>query len=632
MKRTLPFILVWTFGMLFTGSLAAAPLVQLTGPAEWKAWRVAGNWQWTGEWVGGAGTGTWQYAEVGDASWKNYRVDLSLRLDAATTRLEPKWEGDNFHSYRNHQNIAGYEAGLAVRKAGDEMYRIMFSLPFQEVMLWSSRGGFLQVVPLKMETGKVYQVTALAQGPHIEVTVDQQTVIDYWERHGVLTTGGVALALYEGTGVFSKVTVSSMPAFAGQVPMHVADLRFRDWKGARWAWDGNEPIFYVGNDCIGHQLKLVPGWRAQMNSWWHWLNYGTETFYQDKLTDFKVLEEGSKLRFLVVGTDKKEKTWLTGRCEVTVTYDPARGVYVHDTTSDLIIAEGHSLKVSHPVEFTDPVLFGHVGSASSHASWETPHPWSVYKHVSGKLYKLPHNHAGWYPGFGDPPWQQAKGGYLDPQGGFWALVGDPVANPVLSVQGSSAPGSEFYTELCGWAFDVHMRWYPVKSGGTLPPGTNTVKWRLTSVDGKQGDAWLKEAEFCAPGDLNKTLLLYTAGIGEPEKFNTVVKWATPFYMYPWGDGSLQDTTVGHGDKTSLRLVGPRSAGSVVGGSVFNDPVLKNTDYEVSVWVKMSAPSKAGVNNPDNRGRSKPNQQTGTEHCASGRQRPMRSQREGDYRP
>jgi len=84
---------------------------------------------------------------------------------------------------------------------------------------------------------------------------------------------------------------------------------------------------------------------------------------------------------------------------------------------------------------------------------------------------------------------------------------------------------------------------PIKGGGTLSPGTYTVKWRLTSV-GRSRATWLQEATFSPPGDLDKTLLLYTAGIGEPEKFNKVVKWASPFGEYPWGDGKLQDTTVG----------------------------------------------------------------------------------------
>jgi len=68
----------------------------------------------------------------------------------------------------------------------------------------------------------------------------------------------------------------------------------------------------------------------------------------------------------------------------------------------------------------------------------------------------------------------------------------------------------------------------------------------------------------------------------------VVKHASPFYEYPWGDASLLDATVGHGDATSLKLVGPGAAGASVGGSVYTEPVLPDTRYEVSVWVKTEA--------------------------------------------
>ena len=248
MKRILSLTITWMLSALLTGGVLAAPLARLDGPADWKDWRAAGQWQWIGNWIGGAGTNAWRYAEVGGASWKDYRVDLSLRLDIASSRLEPKWEGGGWvwSSYRNNENIGGFEAGLALRKKGSEMYRVMFSLPYQEVMLWSSRGGFLQVVPLKVEAGRTYEVTALVEGPHIKVAVDRRTVIDYWERNGVLASGGMALGLHEGTASFSKVSVNPVPAFRDEVPPHVANLHFRDWKGARWAWDGSEPIFFVG--------------------------------------------------------------------------------------------------------------------------------------------------------------------------------------------------------------------------------------------------------------------------------------------------------------------------------------------------------------------------------------------------
>ncbi|HEY3418472.1 MAG TPA: LamG domain-containing protein [Armatimonadota bacterium] len=570
---------------LFGGGSA---LAKLQTPPDLLKWKSDGLWGVTGDWFSTTGDPNWRCIQTGNAKWKDYQVDLSLRIDKATDRRNPRWEAGGWvwASYRNDVNIAGHEAGIVLRKGEKDYYRVMFSIPFQEVMLWSTKGGFLQVIPTKLDAGTVYQVSAAAQGPHITVSMDGKAVIDYWDRTAPLLTGGVALGVHEGAVSFSKVTVNALPAFTGAVPPHKADFHFRDWKGARWAWDGNEPIFLAGTDCNGHEVKLVPGYKPQLMIYWHWLNYGDEAFYCDKLKAFNIIGEGDTLHFEVVATDNKEKTWLTSRCEVTVRYDAAQNRYLYDQTSDLTLPEGHTLRVNHPLEFTDPCIHGHVGSASPQTTtWDTPHPWSVYKHVSGALQKHPHNHYSWYPGWGKPAWQEAKGNNLDPNGGFWALVGDPVANPVLSIQSSSVKDSTFYTELCGWAYDVHMRWYPVKSGQTLQPGIYTVKWQMTSVDGKQGDTWLQQATFCAPEDLEKKLLLYTAGIGHVEKFDTTAKWASPFYTYPLGDASLQDTTTGHTDKTSLKIDGPRSAASMVGGSVYSDPVLENTSYEVTAWVK-----------------------------------------------
>jgi len=547
----------------------------------------AADWQETDGWTGGKASGDWTYQAVKGPAGPDYTVDFDLRIDTSSTSRKGKWEGGGWvwANYQNDINIKGYEAGLVMRKKGKHFYRVMFSTPFQEVLLWSTRGGFLQVMPCKLETGKVYQVSASAQGPHVSVTIDGKKAIDYWDRTAPLPAGGAALGLHEGAAFFRNVRVTALPAFKGDIPPHRPNFRFRDWNGTRWAWDGAEPLFLV-QGCYGQEAKLVPGYKPQMNMYWYWISYSGDKFYANRLKAFNVKEEGDKLHFEVVATDKGKKTWLTGRTDVTLSYDTARHRYVYDHVSDLTIPDGHTLHFTYPLEFTDPVIMAHLGSASTHGKqWETPHPWSVYKHVTGKLYKVPHNHCNWYPGYNEPAYNAAKGQYLAPKGGFWAVVGDPVANPIFIVQDSSKPDSKFHTELCGWGFDVHMQWYPIKRGGTLQPGTYRVKWRLTSVDGKQGDAWLAQAGFCAPGDLNTELLVYTGGVGHVERFDKVVKHATPFYEYAWGDSSLQDATVGRGDSASLRLVGPRRADTTVGASHFMEGVAKDTLHEVSAWVK-----------------------------------------------
>ncbi|NCO34462.1 MAG: hypothetical protein AUJ92_00710 [Armatimonadetes bacterium CG2_30_59_28] len=587
MKLANPALICVTF-IAGTGILTPVSVVAARGAAtSWGGWTVPVNWQRDESWVGGAGDNLWSYATFGNEKRKDYAMECSLRIDTATERMEPKYEaGWVWTKYGNNAEVGGYEAGLVLRKQGDDFYRVMFSIPFQEVLLWSTRGGFLQVASFPLEVKKEYSVRAQCQGPHVTLAIDDKPVIDYWDRTCPILSGSVALGLHEGAAHFSSARVRQVPSVKGDAPPHKAAFHFRDWKGLKWAFDGSEPIFMYGGNCHGYDAKLVPGYKPQLSMYWYWINYGDESFYADKQTAFTVQEEAERLRFEISATDNKEKAWLTGKTAVTVTYDSLNNRYVYDHVSDLIIPDGHTLRLNHPVEFTDPVIHGHIGSASTQGEqWETPHPWSVYKHVSGKLYKLPHNHVSWYAGYGKPAWREAKGNYLDPKGGFWALVGDPVANPTFIVQDSSVKDSEFYTELCGWALDVHKRWYPVKPGGTLQPGTYTVKWQLTSVDGRQGNQWLQEAEICAPDDLDKRLLLYTGGVGHVERFDKAVKWANPFSEYPWGDASLQDTQVGRTDSTSLKLAGPRSAGATVGASNYSEPVLEDTLYEVSAWVK-----------------------------------------------
>ncbi|MHB9024578.1 MAG: LamG-like jellyroll fold domain-containing protein [Armatimonadota bacterium] len=564
-----------------------ALLFQWPAKAVGGASRTAGAWVEQDGWLGGQAGGEWTYRAINKTPASNHSVSFDLRIDTASACRTPAWESGGWvwanHGY--NRNIGGYEAGVLLRKRGEQFYRVMFSTPYQEVLLWSPRGGFLQVMPWQFETGTVYRISTAVQGPHVTVTIDGKPVIDYWDRTAPLATGGAALGLHEGAAFFRDIRVTSLPALTGAIPPHKANFQFRDWNGAKWAWDGNEPIFLL-TGCYGQEAKLVPGYRAQLNMYWYWINYGGDTFYANKLKDFTLKEEGDRLRFEIIATDKGEKTWLTGRTDVTLTYDAAKNRYVFDHISDLIIPDGHKLGFTHPVEFTDPVIMRHVASGSTQgAQWETPHPWSVYQHVSGALYKLPHNHMNWFPGYGEPAFRTAKGQYLAPKGGFWALVGDPVANPVFTVQNSSAPDSEFHTELCGWGYDVHMHWYPIKIGGTLGPGTYRVQWQLTSADGKQGDAWLAQAGFCPAGDMTKKLLVYTGGVGHQERFNKVVLHASPFGEYAWGDAALQDTRTGHGDSTSLKLVGPRSAATTTGASQYTEPVEANTLYEVSAWVK-----------------------------------------------
>ena len=547
----------------------------------------AEQWLERDGWLGGAPTGQWTYRSFGDAPGENYTVTCDLRIEHPARARGKGHGGGRFARYDNQADLPCYEAGVVLRRDKGQMIRFMFSSAWQEVLLWSSRGGILQVKPFALAANKVYAVRATAAGRQLVLTIDGKTVVDYWDTTAPLAGGTAALARNEGVSWFRNAKVQKAPAPVDPAPKHVARFAIRRWKNQDWGFDGDEPIFVIGKDSNGYEVKLVPGYTVQLYVFWHWLNYSTEAFYCNILKDMKVEQKGSTLVFVLTAEDKGNRKDLISRTRVSVTYDAAANAYRYDHVSELVVPPGKTLRVAHPIEFTNPACHNGVQSASTYGpQWPQPHPWSVYRHVDGKLHKLPHNHATWYPGFARPAARKAKAGYLKPDGGFWAMVGDPVANPVFSLQESARRAGEFYTELCGWGYDIHMRWKPVKKEEQLlKPGTYTIRWRMSSVDGKQGDAWLKEATILAISDPKATWLLYSGGVGHVERFDKKVLQASPFGEHPWGPGTLQDTTVGRTDTTSLRLDGPGLAASTAGGSQFTERFQKDTDYEVSCWVK-----------------------------------------------
>ncbi|MHB9023903.1 MAG: LamG-like jellyroll fold domain-containing protein [Armatimonadota bacterium] len=581
-------IVVLVVGLSILGvgiAYAEQPLAVLTGRQDWKAWNAGPAWRWKQAMVGGPGTGAWTYAEAGKADWRDYAVEATVLIDAPSDSKDPLVGdlGDLFAgthpatSYRNNAHVLGYEAGLVLRKGSGGFYRLMFSVPYQEVLLWSSRGGILQVSPCALKQGKPHRLRAAAQGRHITLEVDGKSVIDYWDRVTPALTGGVAIGLHEGTAYWGQIRINSLPAPKEGPPPHQPAFTFRDWHGNRWAWDRGEPLFYLQNDGRGYEMKLVRGYQPQL-----YLSWAYRSPYA-----FTVHQQGETLRFELTSTDK-DKTWPIYRTEVRVTYDAAKNAYVYDHNNAFIIPEGQVWRPGW-LEFASVQTHGAVGSASTRGrQWATPHPWSVWRHESGALYKMPHNHQYFYPGFyRDNSYVDVKGRgrNLQTDGGFWAMVGDPIANPVFQMLGSSINGTELTGQLVPWCYRLSLQWMPLKAGGSLQPGTHEVRWRMTSADGREGDRWFAQAGWYGASNLDKKLLVYTGGVGHVESFDKVVLWASPFNEYPWGRAEYQDTTVGRGDRTSLRLVGPVAAGRCCGPSVFTEMMEPGTRYEVSAWVK-----------------------------------------------
>ncbi len=538
---------------------------------------------------GAASDDTWNYSQAYMAPGKNFMLETTLRIDESSPELYPIEQNLRGADYNNQENIGGYEAALVMKKSGtNEKYRAMFSSGWKEVLLWSSEGGILAVKSYPFEKDQTYSISFTKQNDRLVVAVNGVTQINYEDLVVPIDVDSYSVGTKDGKVSFGRMATRKLKPAPFYVPStHQPNFSLRTWKDITWGFDGDEPIFALPNgEAFATELKLVPGYTAQMALEWYVQNWLDEPFRADVIQDIDVAEQGQKMVFTITSKDDNGRTDLTSKTKVTITYDEAKNAYVYDHESQLIVPTGASLHVGAPLDIADPVFLQSLPSGSTHGrQWPVTHQWGVYQNTDGNFYKQPLNHSDWYPGYGTQEYWDKGMHKMKSDGGTWAVVGDPVANPMIQI--NEAPGSSDYSALmCWYAYDLHFNWMP--GDGTpldLPEGTYTFKWSVTSLPGDEAVNRLNAASFATPGDLNLKWLLFTAGVGNVDRFDKTALRASPFGEFVWGDSSYQDTTVGKDDNTSLRLDGPDFVKTTAGDSQYTESFEPNTDYEISVWVK-----------------------------------------------
>lgn len=564
------------------------------GPAEPGAQTVAVAPPWDS---GGGEGGAWSYRPL--ACGADCTVEVTLRIEAPSGSGEPLHQLDRYAGYNRNEDMGGYEAGLSLRRGEAGQYRFMLSALFGEAVLWSSAGGILAVRPAPVAAGRALRLRASAEGPRLRLWIDGALVIDAWD--GALSEGGAALARKEGVSSFGVATATTAGASAVAAPAPLVSLRaprlaLRSWRGARWGFDGDEPIFALGGspaqaaayapgliEAIAYEVKLRRGEGAQVYLPLFMQNDGDALFRLSRLKDLQVTEEGERLAFTLLTEEESGRYGLRGRSDVTISF--VEGSYVWDVRSELTVPEGPGLLTAHPIDITDAGYYGVVLSGTPGWSWPVDYTHFVYQLESGALTRRPLNHVGFYPGYGTERWHAERMGYIKPDGGFFSLVGSPRSNPVLELR--EEPGRrQFDAGPCGLGYDLHLRWVPGgEPGAVVPPGTHAVRWRMRSAPALEADGWLARAGYATPGDLSLTWLLYTGGVGHVERFDKVVPQASTFGEYPWGLGALQDPAGGRGGGAALRLDGATFADAAAGSGRFTEDIPPGQDYEVSAWVR-----------------------------------------------
>jgi len=570
---------VMALGLLWLHGVARAALLDAPAPAALaKAFEATGpGWNSADTGYGGPADGNWSYALGGDASWSDYRANCRLRLVKPADKRNGMELGC-FAYFHALADLGGYEAALVVRhESAKRHYRVAVSSLWKEVILWRPTGGVVQVQSYPFETGRTYELSVACQGPHISVSVNGKELIDWWDTADPVLKGQVGIARKEGESYFASVKVDALARQTRSAPPHRPQFREYKWHGYRYFFDGNEPLFVLSNKNILDHMKFLPGYRPIMYTFNHITDWNR--FRPAKITESKVVETGRRLVLDVVAVDAETKSGIREATHLAVTYDAKSGMYVYDQTCTVDVPAEESDKVGKEWDHGDAVFLGGVGRSQTRDpdAFRALYQWSVFQADDGKYYKIPLNHNFHYLGK-----SSTNGGPLNPDGGIWVVLGDPIVSPVIKILGLPEGFSKVSCGHCWWAYDMHTMFHAKLVDDKVPAGQYVTKVRYMGMRAAEADKLLAAASFYQPDDLSVVIPVYTAGVGFTEPFDREVLLASPHQEHRIWAGVI-DNTVGYDDNNSLRLDGPTEAWTITGSSYFMTGYGKKN--LITAWVK-----------------------------------------------
>ncbi len=431
-----------------------------------------GEWKTDGGAIVATGTSApWTGMTAGESSWTDYKLSVRVTIRKPAPRADfpifhaeydrylsradfpPLCEHTGQYRYRFYAGEFdwGSDAAVLVRYLDrGQCYRVQLSTEYQEIILWHGMGGYLQVVPCKLEAGRAYKLDVLAQGSHLQVLLDGKKVIDYW--HDCLPTfaGGIGLAANNSTVAFQDMKVTQLPPAKSGPPPHQPRFASRLWRGLRWIFDGNEPILlmepdpnklggdYTSNVMMFHFVKLRPGYRPLYYTFVGARKNDTLTTKSLRdVRDIKTAGEGTeRLTFQFDGATS-DKSMLSRHTD-TLTFDRVRGSYRHDLDVDIEFPAEQSV---YALEFADPLTYNNKepGRGVKYRWLPAGHQWGVFINEDGGMVRHPISQS--LDLDKQNNWTTQKGH------SFWMLYPDRAVCPVWEHDISDEPT---YIGVCHW--------------------------------------------------------------------------------------------------------------------------------------------------------------------------------------
>ena len=503
--------------------------------------------------VGAGAQGQWSTRLLPGEQGPNQKVALKFNVQKSEGAPFSLPGGCSRWSFYWGETQPGWDFGVVLRfKDPLNFYRIQVSATRGQLALWDSTGAFLQIVPCAIKVNEPHTLEITARAAHFQVSIDGQSVMDYWDRTLPHTEGQVGLAVYKSTTSIESFAIEKVAADSTPMPPHKPNFHFV-LGDVPVLYDGNEPISYFTQNprekTLTHEaVKLKPGWRPT-----YYTAIGPDFGggigllpLVGKFPEAFKIEGGGETLTYSFATEKQgvARTDYT----VTVRFDATQGVYRYEYQGKLKVGDQPVANMSS-FEWLDPLCYNNrtAGPEVVHLWNPAGHRWNVYQGIGNAWQRYP------IVDFLEPYNNNkvASGKFRD------FLYPDPAACPAFEseIGWEQTKNRGAIISLCTWGYDYHHA--EVGDGITLPPGTERAfKMTLTAIlpeeagrifaESKLPDAIAKDAPKLIPFDPRGT------------SFAKTTTWQDPSATMVSAGGTL-DETVGHGDLASLRIEGPDRA-------------------------------------------------------------------------
>ncbi len=592
---------------------ALLPPVDALGP-------IPGN----GEWKVGQGalvaTGTakpWTIRTAGDATWGDYKVSAQVTIQKPGPKSDfpifhAEWDRylprewfpplcDHTGQYRFRYYAGefdwGSDAGVWFRYQDREnCYRVQLSNEYQEMILWHGIGGYLAVVPCKVEPGKAYKLEILAQGPHLQVLLNGKKKIDYWHECLPTLTGKIGVGAYQATAAFDNVSVAALPP-PPATPQHQANFSTRQWRGTRWIFDGGEPIVllekgrpqpepgYCTEMLSYYFVKLRPGYRPMYQAW-----VGVRPDYPESsgnalvgtVDDIATTGENSDELAITFNTAQLGGTMKAVNTD-TLTYDAVRGTYRHDMVNQITWLQEAKMPF---LEFCDPLTYNNKepGLSNKYRWLPAGHQWGVFLNEDDTIRRHPISQS--LNMEGQNNW------YTNPGHSYWVLTPDRAVCPAWE---HLTPEMKCNIGVCHWGYDWHQYVYwGWDKQRTFQPGEEyTVHYVMTGYTPAEGEKLFLAStlhpavENPEPEGKHFGFLQVPSELSYPvvepagTSFDKLYDARVPYIGWQWYGDYDNERQVGRTDRYSMRIDGPAK----VNGQFYHHMIDGNAQrYLCTFWL------------------------------------------------